>query len=61
MTQPDLKKSKYQEHIKALEEHKKLLEQVDDHPPHTHFEQTKASLEKLAITLEEYFKVIGLP
>ena len=61
MTQPDLKKSKYQEHLEAVEAHKKLLEQLETHDAGAHLDQIKFSLDKLALTLEEYFKVIGVP
>ncbi len=56
----DPKEHKFKEHVKAIEEHKSLLDQL-------HLEsdadlaKAKASLENLAITLEEYLKVIGLP
>ncbi len=51
---------KFKEHVKAIEEHKSLLETL-------HLEsdadlvKAKNSLENLAITLEEYLKVIGVP
>jgi hypothetical protein len=56
----DSKDHKYNEHVKAIEEHKSLLEKL-------HLEsnedlaKAKNSLENIAITLEEYLKVIGLP
>ncbi len=61
MTQPDLKKSKYQEHLKAVAEHKALVEQLETHDSDAQLDQIKFSLDKLALTLEEYFKVIGVP
>lgn len=56
----DSKDHKFKDHVKAIEEHKSLLEKL-------HLEtdadlaKAKASLENLAITLEEYLKVIGVP
>ena len=54
------KDHKFNEHVKALEEHKSLLDRL-------HLEsdadltKAKNSLETIAITLEEYLKVIGVP
>jgi hypothetical protein len=54
------KDHKFKEHVKAIEEHKSLLETL-------HLEsgadlaKAKSSLENIAITLEEYLKVIGMP
>jgi len=56
----DSKDHKFKEHVKAIEEHKSLLEKL-------HLEndadlaKAKTSLENIAITLEEYLKVIGVP
>ncbi len=61
MTKPDLKKTKYQEHMEALEAHKALVNQLDASDSGIHLDQIKFSLDKLAITLEEYFKVLGVP
>ncbi|MDI1360670.1 hypothetical protein [Methylotenera sp.] len=56
----DSKDHKFNEHIKAIEEHKSLLEKLhlksDDD-----LAKAKSSLENIAITLEEYLKVIGVP
>jgi hypothetical protein len=60
MTQGDLRNSRYQRHIQALEEHKTLLEQLNDSATEVHPEEITFSLEKLSITLQEYFKVIGI-
>ncbi len=55
-----IKDHKFNEHVKAIEEHKSLLEKL-------HLEsdadltKAKNSLETIAITLEEYLKVIGVP
>ncbi|MDZ4142811.1 MAG: hypothetical protein U1C48_12480 [Methylotenera sp.] len=60
MSNNDPRHTKFKEHIKAIEEHKSLLEKqhVD---ADVQFDDIKASLENLAITLEEYMKVIGIP
>ncbi len=54
------KDHKFNEHVKAIEEHKSLLDRL-----HLESEadltKAKNSLENLAITLEEYLKVIGVP
>jgi hypothetical protein len=60
MSKPDLKDTKFNAHVEAIEQHKTLLAKL-------HLEsdadlaQAKASLERLAITLEEYFKILGIP
>lgn len=60
MTNNDSPKTKLDAHVKAIEKHKSLLEQqhANANVPHS---ELKASLEHLAITLEEYLKVIGIP
>ncbi len=56
----DSKDHKFNEHVKAIEEHRSVLEKL-------HLEnnadlaKAKSSLENIAITLEEYLKVIGVP
>ncbi|MDI1308836.1 MAG: hypothetical protein PSV17_05305 [Methylotenera sp.] len=56
----DSKDRKFNEHVKAIEEHKSMLDKL-------HLEsdidlaKAKSSLENIAITLEEYLKVIGVP
>lgn len=60
MSNQDPKHEKFKQHVKAIEEHKTLLERL-------HLEndadlaKAKSSLENLAITLEEYLKVVGIP
>jgi hypothetical protein len=56
----DPKQEKFAAHIKAVEEHKVLLDtlQLEDE---TNLAKAKNSLENLGITLEEYLKVVGIP
>ena len=56
----DSKDRKFSEHVKAIEEHKSLLEKLHLESD-TDLAKAKNSLENLAITLEEYLKVIGVP
>ncbi|MGB2831957.1 MAG: hypothetical protein WBC07_03335 [Methylotenera sp.] len=60
MADDDLHSTKLKAHVKAVEAHKSLLETKPIDSP-THMDEVKASLENLAITLEEYLKVIGIP
>jgi hypothetical protein len=60
MTQEDLRNSRFQQHLQALEEHKLLLDQLNESETEVHPEEITFSLEKLSITLMEYFKVIGI-
>ncbi|HEY7987024.1 MAG TPA: hypothetical protein VIE17_08890 [Methylophilaceae bacterium] len=60
MTQGDLRNSRYRQHVQALEEHKELVDQINQAKGGIHPDRIKFSLEKLTITLEEYFKVIGI-
>ncbi|HEX5539370.1 MAG TPA: hypothetical protein VFX01_06240 [Methylophilaceae bacterium] len=61
MIDDDLRDAKHKEHLQALEEHKALLEKANQTDPGLHMDEIKFSLEKIALTLEEYFKVIGIP
>jgi hypothetical protein len=56
----DSKEHKLNEHVKAIEEHKSLLEKLHLES-NADLAKAKNSLENIAITLEEYLKVIGLP
>jgi DNA integrity scanning protein DisA with diadenylate cyclase activity len=60
MTQGDLRNSRYEQHIQALEEHKTLLDQINKADEDVHLAEITFSLEKLSVTLQEYFKVIGI-
>ena len=48
-------------HIKALEEHKALLDLMGETNQNIDMEEVKRSLQNLVLTVEEYFKVIGIP
>ncbi len=56
----DLKDSKLDEHLDALEQHKQLLEKLHLDTD-THLDEVGNSLERLTLTLEEYLKVLGIP
>ncbi|HEY8084674.1 MAG TPA: hypothetical protein VIE69_03595 [Methylophilaceae bacterium] len=60
MTQGDLQNSRYRQHVQALEEHKSLVDQINRTADGINPDRIKFSLEKLTITLEEYFKVVGI-
>jgi len=56
----DSKNHRLDDHVKAIEEHKSLLEKL--HVENSaDLAKVKTSLENIAITLEEYLKVIGVP
>lgn len=61
MTDPELRHIKYREHVQALDDHKALVEKMHQPDSGVHMDDIKFSLEKMALTLEEYFKVIGIP
>ena len=60
MSEPELKKTKFDAHVNAIEKHKALLEK-----PHLdskkHLDEVSNSIQQLTLTLEEYLKVIGIP
>ena len=60
VTKPDAVQSKYQEHIEAIEKHKRLLEKLHL-DSNSHLDEVNTSFQKIALTLEEYLKVIGIP
>jgi hypothetical protein len=60
MAKQDLKDSKLQEHVDAIEKHKALLEKLHL-DSNTHLDEINGSISKLTLTLEEYLKVIGIP
>ncbi len=60
MTKQDLKDAKFKEHVDAVEKHKALLEKLHL-DSNTQLDEVTGSLQKLALTLEEYLKVIGIP
>jgi RNase adaptor protein for sRNA GlmZ degradation len=56
----DLKDSKLEEHLDAIEKHKALLEELHLNA-NVHLDEVNQSLEQLTLTLEEYLKLIGIP
>ncbi|HQN64686.1 MAG TPA: hypothetical protein PLR90_03555 [Methylophilus sp.] len=56
----DLKDSKLDEHLDALEKHKQLLEKLHLDSD-VHLDEVGNSIERLTLTLEEYLKVLGIP
>ncbi len=56
----DLKDSKLEAHLDAIEKHKALLEKLHLNN-NKHLDEVGNSLEQLTLTLEEYLKIIGIP
>ena len=61
MTLEQLRKTKYAEHIEAHKAHESLIASIGNDDSEAHQNEIKYSLDKLATTLEEYFKVVGIP
>lgn len=59
MTQA-LKEAKLEAHLDAIEKHKALLEQLHLNG-NQHLDEVNNSLQALALTLEEYLKIVGIP
>ena len=60
MVKQDLENTKLKDHVDAIEKHKRLLEKLRL-DSNTHLDEINNSFQQLAITLEEYLKVIGIP
>ena len=60
MSEPELKNTKFNAHVDAIEKHKVLLEKLHL-DSNTHLDEVSNSIEQLTLTLEEYLKVIGIP
>ena len=60
MSEPELKNTKFEAHVNAIEKHKALLEKLHL-DSNTHLDEVSNSIEQLTLTLEEYLKVIGIP
>lgn len=56
----ELKESKLEAHLEAIEKHKAMLEKLHLNS-NTHLDEINNTLEQLTLTLEEYLKVIGIP
>jgi hypothetical protein len=60
MVKQDLENTKLKDHVDAIEKHKQLLEKLHL-DSNMHLDEINNSFQQLAITLEEYLKVIGIP
>ena len=60
MSEPELKNTKFDAHVNAIEKHKALLEKLHL-DSNTHLDEVSNSIEQLTLILEEYLKVIGIP
>ena len=60
ISEPELKNTKFDPHVNAIEKHKALLEKLHL-DSNTHLDEVSNSIEQLTLTLEEYLKVIGIP
>lgn len=60
MAEPELKNTKLNAHLDAIEKHKALLEKLHL-DSNTHLDEVNYSISNLTLTLEEYLKVIGIP
>jgi hypothetical protein len=56
----ELKDSKLEQHLDALEQHKQLLEKLHLND-NVHLDEVSDSIKQLTLTLEEYLKVLGIP
>ena len=61
MKQPNVGELEQKAHIKALEEHKALVILIGEGHENVNVDEIKRSVQNLALTLEEYFKVAGIP
>ena len=60
MSEPELKNTKFDAHVNAIEKHKALLEKLHL-DSNKHLDEVSNSIQQLTLTLEEYLKVIGIP
>jgi hypothetical protein len=60
MVQQDLKNTKLDGHLDAIEKHKALLEKLHLNS-NTHLDEVTNSIERITLTLDEYLKVLGIP
>lgn len=59
MLNTDIKKQKFDAHAKAVSDHKILLEKLHL-DSNIRLDEVNQSFEKIALTLEEYLKVLGI-
>lgn len=60
MVRTDLHHEKYQAHLDAIEQHRRLLEQLHL-DSNVRLDEVNRAFEQIALTLEEYLKVLGIP
>jgi hypothetical protein len=60
MSKVELHQVKYQEHLDAIEKHKLLLEQLHL-DSNARLDEVTDAFQQIALTFEEYLKVIGIP
>jgi hypothetical protein len=60
MAKSELHQAKYQEHLDAIEKHKQLLEKLHL-DSNMRLDEVNEAFQHIALTLEEYLKVIGIP
>ncbi|HSH87656.1 MAG TPA: hypothetical protein VK958_10465 [Methylophilus sp.] len=56
----ELKETRLEAHLEAVEKHKALLEKLHLNG-NQHLDEVNNSLQELTLTLEEYLKIIGIP
>ena len=56
----ELKNTKFDAHVNAIEKHKALLEKLH-FDSNTHLDEVSNSIEQPTLILEGYLKVIGIP
>jgi len=61
MKNRDIQNDQFQKHLEAIDNHKSLINDLHASEANHSVADLKASIEKIAISLEEYLKVIGLP
>ena len=60
MAQQDLKNTKLDVHLDAIEKHKALLEKLHL-DSNIRLDEITNSFERITLTLDEYLKVLGIP
>ena len=60
MAQQELKNTKLDVHLDAIEKHKVLLEKLHL-DSNTRLDEITNSIERITLTLDEYLKVLGIP
>lgn len=60
MAKQDLKETTYQAHMSAIKRHELLLQKLHLDSD-KRLDEAKTSFERVALTLEEYLKVLGIP